>query len=61
MMLNVLVSDIGMPQEDGYQFIHKVRMAQTEGKYQQWLLPHTEQKIVTRAVVRLPDAHCKAG
>jgi len=24
--LNVLVSDIGMPQEDGYQFIHKVRM-----------------------------------
>jgi len=25
MMLDVLV-DIGMPQEDGYQFIHKVRM-----------------------------------
>lgn len=24
--LDVLVSDIGMPQEDGYQFIHKVRM-----------------------------------
>lgn len=27
---DVLVSDIGMPQEDGYQFIHKVRMLDPE-------------------------------
>jgi len=48
--LDVLVSDIGIPQEDGYQFIYKVRMLgpeQKRKKYQQWLLPHTpEQKIV---------------
>jgi len=51
-----------MPQEDGYQFIHKVRMLGPDrgGKIPQWLCIMPEQKIVN-AVVRLPDAHCKAG